>query len=50
MEFMQFHLSGTYECDILVIEGAPGGDGHRSNGDRESFVERYAPHPKLLPP
>jgi len=50
LEFVQFHPTGLWKMGILVTEGARGEGGLLINGNKERFMERYAPTVKELAP
>ncbi len=50
MEFYQFHPTGLYGIGILLSEAARGEGGILLNGNKERFMERYAPRLKDLAP
>ncbi|KAJ3716268.1 succinate dehydrogenase [Lentinula guzmanii] len=48
LEFVQFHPTGIYRAGCLISEGCRGEGGYLLNGEKERFMERYAPTAKDL--
>ncbi len=44
MEFIQFHPTGLVPSGILITEGARADGGYLLNGNKERFMQAYAPH------
>lgn len=50
LEFIQFHPTSLYGCNILVTEGARAEGGYLRNKDGERFMKKYAPEKMELAP
>jgi len=50
MEFVQFHPTTLYGCNILISEAARGEGGYLLNNRGERFMDKYAPEKMELAP